>query len=157
MTKKCTFCNSNHNWIFENEYFYSIFDIHPVSPGHTLVIPKRHLVSLLDLQDKEWNALKETLGKTIELIRKTKKRDLYKNMASQKLSNKSPVFCKKMLKHIGLDKKPLAFNIGINDGREAGRTIDHLHVQIIPRYRNDVKNPIGGIRTIIPRLGNYKK
>jgi diadenosine tetraphosphate (Ap4A) HIT family hydrolase len=157
MPKKCIFCNSNDNWIFENKYFYSIFDIHPVSPGHALIIPKRHVVSLLDLQDKEWSTFKKTLAKTIKLIKQTKKGDLYKNMASQKLSNKSPIFCKKMLEHTSLGKKPLSFNIGVNDGREAGRTIDHLHIQIIPRYKNDIKNPIGGMRAIIPGLGNYKK
>jgi len=157
MPKKCIFCNSNDNWIFENKYFYSVFDIHPVSPGHALIIPKRHAVSLLDLQDKEWSAFKKTLAKTIKLIKETEKGDLYRDMASQKLSNKSSMFCKKMLKHASLNKKPLSFNIGVNDGREAGRTIDHLHIQIIPRYKNDIKNPIGGIRTIIPGLGNYKK
>ena len=30
---------------------------------------------------------------------------------------------------------PDAFNIGINDGAEAGRTVHHLHIHIIPRYK----------------------
>jgi diadenosine tetraphosphate (Ap4A) HIT family hydrolase len=50
---------------------------------------------------------------------------------------------------------PDAFNIGINDGEEAGRTIHHLHIHLIPRYKGDVENPRGGIRHIIPGKGNY--
>ncbi len=52
---------------------------------------------------------------------------------------------------------PDGFNIGINEGKEAGQTIFHLHVHIIPRYKGDVKNPIGGVRNIIPGKGDYLK
>ena len=44
--------------------------------------------------------------------------------------------------------KPDGFNIGINEGRAAGRTQDHLHVHIIPRYKGDVENPAGGVRNL---------
>jgi len=47
------------------------------------------------------------------------------------------------------------FNIGINDGITAGQTIEHFHVHIIPRYSNDVKDPRGGIRWIIPEKADY--
>ena len=49
------------------------------------------------------------------------------------------------------------FNIGINDGRAAGRTVDHLHIHIIPRYEGDVENPRGGVRHVIPGKGDYKE
>jgi len=32
---------------------------------------------------------------------------------------------------------PDAFTIGINEGREAGQVIPHLHIHIIPRYKGD--------------------
>lgn len=50
---------------------------------------------------------------------------------------------------------PDAFNLGVNDGEAAGRTIHHLHVHLIPRYKGDVENPRGGVRHIIPEKGNY--
>ncbi|MDP2918176.1 MAG: HIT family protein [bacterium] len=53
--------------------------------------------------------------------------------------------------------QPSAFNIGINEGREAGRTVDHLHIHLIPRYRGDVANPVGGVRNVIPWKGDYTK
>ncbi|MBN1509508.1 MAG: HIT domain-containing protein [Sedimentisphaerales bacterium] len=46
--------------------------------------------------------------------------------------------------------RPDGFNIGINDGPVAGQTVPHAHVHIIPRYLNDIADPRGGIRWIIP-------
>ena len=51
--------------------------------------------------------------------------------------------------------RPDAFNIGLNDGVEAGRTVHHVHQHLIPRYKGDVENPRGGVRHIIPGKGNY--
>ncbi|MBI5226776.1 HIT family protein [Candidatus Micrarchaeota archaeon] len=31
---------------------------------------------------------------------------------------------------------PDAYNVGVNDGKSAGRMIDHVHVHLIPRYAN---------------------
>src|SRR5215831_20741051 len=31
-----------------------------------------------------------------------------------------------------------AFNIGINDGADAGQTIEHAHIHLIPRRKGDV-------------------
>lgn len=45
---------------------------------------------------------------------------------------------------------PAAYTIGVNDGRVAGRTIDHLHIHLIPRYHGDVVDPRGGIRHVLP-------
>ena len=44
---------------------------------------------------------------------------------------------------------PHGYNIGINEGRAAGRTVDHIIFHIIPRYNGDVINPAGGIRNIL--------
>lgn len=51
--------------------------------------------------------------------------------------------------------RPDGFNIGINDGPAAGQTVPHAHVHIIPRYLNDVADPRGGIRRIIPAKARY--
>lgn len=48
-----------------------------------------------------------------------------------------------------------SFNIGINDGEIAGRTIPHLHIHLIPRYINDVEDPRGGIRNFMKNLVKY--
>ncbi len=48
------------------------------------------------------------------------------------------------------------FNVGINDGKDAGQTISHCHIHLIPRRKVDVSDPSGGIRHMIPEKGFYK-
>ena len=50
---------------------------------------------------------------------------------------------------------PDGFNIGININTEAGQTIWHSHIHVIPRYNGDVENPRGGIRGVIPSKKEY--
>jgi diadenosine tetraphosphate (Ap4A) HIT family hydrolase len=45
---------------------------------------------------------------------------------------------------------PAGYTIGVNEGRAAGRTIDHLHIHLIPRYEGDVDDPRGGVRHVLP-------
>ena len=51
-----------------------------------------------------------------------------------------------------LDEKyqPDAYNVGINCGEDAGQTVMHLHIHLIPRYKGDIINPRGGVRGVIP-------
>jgi len=53
------------------------------------------------------------------------------------------------------DKSVKGFNIGINNGEVSGQTIEHCHIHLIPRRKDDIPNPIGGIRNIIPGKGDY--
>jgi diadenosine tetraphosphate (Ap4A) HIT family hydrolase len=52
---------------------------------------------------------------------------------------------------------PDGFNIGINDGLAAGRTILHLHIHMILRYKGDMPDPRGSIRWIFPDRAVYWK
>lgn len=51
--------------------------------------------------------------------------------------------------------KPTGYNLGINIGEDAGQTVMHLHVHLIPRYKGDVENPKGGIRKLKKELVPY--
>ena len=53
------------------------------------------------------------------------------------------------------DESVSAFNIGINSGADAGQSIAHLHIHLIPRRKGDVDNPQGGVRGVIPRKQHY--
>lgn len=53
-------------------------------------------------------------------------------------------------KLIDAERDPDGYDFGVNDGRAAGRTVDHLHIHVIPRYWGDVPDPRGGVRNIIP-------
>lgn len=51
--------------------------------------------------------------------------------------------------------KPDGYNLGVNIGKYGGQTIMHLHMHLIPRYRQDVENPRGGIRKFKKELVEY--
>ncbi|HQK56060.1 MAG TPA: HIT family protein [Methanolinea sp.] len=60
----CLFCNPNdEDIILKNLHGYARYDGYPVSPGHLLIIPFRHVSSLFELSDEEvgglWSLVKE--------------------------------------------------------------------------------------------------
>lgn len=50
---------------------------------------------------------------------------------------------------------PDGFNIGLNINEDAGQTISHCHIHVIPRYKGDVDEPRGGVRGVIPSKKVY--
>ena len=58
-------------------------------------------------------------------------------------------------KLLKLDKTITGFNIGMNCGEDAGQTILHCHVHLIPRRKGDDESPRGGVRKVIDGKGNY--
>ncbi len=51
--------------------------------------------------------------------------------------------------------QPAAFNVGWNDGAQAGQTVFHFHAHVIPRYEGDVEDPRGGVRWVLPDRARY--
>jgi ATP adenylyltransferase len=56
---------------------------------------------------------------------------------------------------LALDATITGFNIGMNCGQDAGQTIFHCHVHLIPRRSGDVAEPRGGVRGVIPERQQY--
>lgn len=53
----CLFCSlSRHKILAENELTYAIRDNYPVTEGHTLIIPKRHVEDYFGLSKEELSA-----------------------------------------------------------------------------------------------------
>ena len=58
----CLFCVVRPNELLsENESCYASKDAHPVTPQHTLIIPKRHVVDYFDLTELEIVAIHQML------------------------------------------------------------------------------------------------
>lgn len=120
----CPFCQlKDSDIIDENDLALAFYDRYPVSPGHTLIIPKRHVANYFSLNREEvW------------------------------MLNELSLSCKAILQDT---YHPTGFNLGVNVGRDAGQSVFHCHVHLIPRYHGDVANPLGGVRGVIPGKQNY--
>ena len=52
--KKCPFCDLAPSRVYlANEVALAIPDAFPITQGHTLVVPKRHVASLFDLSEED--------------------------------------------------------------------------------------------------------
>ena len=56
---------------------------------------------------------------------------------------------------LATDSDVTGFNVGINVGEDAGQTIFHCHIHLIPRRKGDVEKPKGGVRGVIPGKQSY--
>lgn len=107
----CPFCGTNidESVFAESENFCAIYNIAPILPGHSLIIPKRHLGSLMDLSDSE----------LCEMM----------------------IFGRDVVRILLRAFDSAAFNWTIQEGEEAGQTVQHLHMHLIPRESNDLPQP----------------
>lgn len=92
---------------YRSKSFMALYNIRPVLPGHSLLIPIRHVTRITELSDNEAKemiiALREVIPVLIELY--------------------------------GADDD--SYNMDIQSGPSSGRTIDHLHLHIVPRKPDD--------------------
>jgi len=108
-----------------DDLFAVVSDKYPVSPGHTLIIPRRLLARF-----RELNAVEK--ARLLELV-EWAQRHLEATLV--------PV--------------PDGFNLGMNDGQAAGQTMQQFHFHVIPRHGGDVADPRGGVRWVIPAKARY--
>jgi diadenosine tetraphosphate (Ap4A) HIT family hydrolase len=78
MTKPCPFCTLPLERIIDsNDLALVIRDGYPVSPGHTLVIPKRHIGSWFEITPEEQSAMLDLLGRAKAVLGEEFKPDGY--------------------------------------------------------------------------------
>lgn len=67
----CIFCNPNKSLklLTESATAYALFDGYPISKGHVLVIPKRHVSSYFELPFKEQSACWFMVNKVQEILK----------------------------------------------------------------------------------------
>ena len=78
------------------------------------------------------------------------------------LSNDELIACDELIKIVkqeilSKDQSVVGFNLGTNIGKVSGQSILHCHFHLIPRRENDVDNPQGGVRSVIPNKQHYKR
>lgn len=107
----CPFCAQDIGVIsfFETESFYTIYNRSPILPGHSLLIPKRHIESLLDFTDDELGELMMHAKEAILLLQKAFRSE--------------------------------GFNLSLQEKEEAGQSLAHFHLHLIPRKPGDFSRP----------------
>jgi len=79
------------------------------------------------------------------------------DLNDNELNELNKILKKQRLLLLDLDKKITGFNVGVNAGVDAGQSIMHCHIHLIPRRKGDMKNPRGGVRGVIPSKQKYIK
>lgn len=108
MSENCLFCKISKGEIpsrkvYEDDDFYAFHDINPAAPVHLLLIPKRHIVSMQELQDADaaW------LGRMMTLVPRL------------------------ALEHGCRPGPEGGFRLVANTGVDGGQEVAHLHFHII--------------------------
>jgi len=124
--KDCIFCNkANCKIILSSNYFFVIRDT-------AYPVTKYHTLIISNRHISDYFDLKDEELNDLNQILKKQKSDL-----------------------TTLDNEITAFNIGVNIGKDAGQSIMHCHIHLIPRRKGDVEDPRGGVRGVIPAKQKY--
>jgi len=127
-TEDCIFCNkTNYKIISSTKYFFIIRDT-------AYPVTEHHTLIITNRHVADYFDLSKEEISDLDEILKNQKKELKK-----------------------LDKKISAFNVGVNIGKDAGQSIMHCHIHLIPRRKGDVEDPRGGIRGVIPDKQKYKR
>ncbi|MHB8604437.1 MAG: HIT family protein [Thermoplasmatota archaeon] len=119
----CLFCKiargeiPSHK-VHEDGRTFAFLDIHPLAPGHVLVIPKRHAPLLEELSADDAGALLAT-------ARDVGARAMRATHAT-------------------------ATTIALNNGKDAGQEVGHVHIHVVPRRAGDGFGPIHALFTKRP-------
>ena len=69
---KCVFCQlPTERMVAENELAIAFRDLYPVTEGHTIVIPKRHVSDFFDLYQPERNAIQALLEQQRQVLQES--------------------------------------------------------------------------------------
>ena len=67
-TVSCPFCNLDRDCLIESDTAFAIYDGYPVSPGHALIIPKRHVANYFELSEEEQAACFRLLNEVKAMV-----------------------------------------------------------------------------------------
>ncbi len=66
---ECPLCDlSKQEVIYQDDYCFSIIISEPLKAGHLMVLPKRHIISLMDLNAEEAAAIANILGRLAKVF-----------------------------------------------------------------------------------------
>jgi histidine triad (HIT) family protein len=80
MNEDCIFCKIISKKaaaviVFEDSNSIAFLDIHPLNPGHTLVVPKKHYPSMVEMPSEEVGRVFVSVAKVMKGVMKASKAD----------------------------------------------------------------------------------
>ncbi len=107
--ENCPFCRQDVvNTAFASESgFIAIYNHAPIVPGHSMIIPLKHVGDVMELSEEE-----------------------YTNMF---------LFARKVMKFLNSYFKTTEFDMSLQQGHNAGQSVEHVHLHLIPRHPFDLK------------------
>ena len=107
----CTLCDLVARTIpvsvaYEDSTIFAFMDIKPVNYGHVVIVPKKHIVYLAELDEDTGAQLFKVTMRIARALRRS-------------------------------DVKCEAVNLFLADGEAAGQEEFHVHMHVIPRYKDD--------------------
>ena len=77
MEKECIFCKiirgeAQADFVYQSESLVGFRDIRPASPIHILLVPRKHIRSLNELEEPDWAIVSELLFSAREVARQQK-------------------------------------------------------------------------------------
>ncbi|ETS82798.1 hypothetical protein PFICI_04674 [Pestalotiopsis fici W106-1] len=109
---------------------FALVNIKPLIPGHVLVVPHKPYKRLTDLSPPELT----DLFSTVQRVQRMLARHYFTSPASTSDADQKKQSRQQQPAPAGTPEAG-SFNIAIQDGTEAGQTVPHLHVHVIPRIR----------------------
>ncbi|KAF9881697.1 putative HIT domain-containing protein [Colletotrichum karsti] len=110
---------------YKTAHSFALVNLKPLLPGHVLICPLTPHKRLTDLPPTEVT----DLFTTTQLVQKMLARKYFP------ASSEGPA-----------EPEAGSFNIAVQDGAEAGQTVSHVHVHIIPRIRGETAKDDSGPR-----------
>ena len=126
----CRFCGlvkgtETASVIHQDKDCLAMMDLFPISPGHLLIVPTRHVERFDELTLEELDALSRMTHKLSAAV---------------------------MLTQLKANQRPDGYNILNNNGTVAQQHLPHLHIHIIPRYKRDLLKVTGHLFLHAPGL-----
>ena len=124
--QECIFCSKKNCTIIKTtKYFFIIRDT-------SYPVTKHHTLIITNRHVEDFFDLTKNEMSDLDKVLKRQKKELKR-----------------------LDEEISGFNVGVNIGKDAGQSIMHCHVHLIPRRKGDVEDPRGGVRGVIPSRQKY--
>ena len=99
----------NAEIVYEDDRVVAFLDAHPLSPGHTLVVPRQAVLTIIDLPDADVGLLFQAVKKIAQAL----------------------------VGAVQAEGFTIGINHGDVSHGAQGPGVPHLHVHVIPRYAGD--------------------